>query len=286
VKDAQEQLEATNDRLAEIESAIGALIEKRKARLLAGDSAPTIASGIGKEISDLEALGAVERERQAGLAEQVREQEVAAAVERKNQQIARIEKRLGETVALARELESKFAECISLYHAIVKARVEVLPVFDLGDAEVQIATNNHAGAALTADSIASLLAFELYRQGARPLTVPGTPVLEPSWPRPICPRTDQTLTPEAIRPLSASLAAASEYAVTLMRGGRAPALLAERSGDTRSTAQLALNELLKKQMELASDPARESEYLELVKEMALLTDKVEAEREALRGEAA
>jgi hypothetical protein len=71
-----------------------------------------------------------------------------------------------------------------------------------------------------------------------------------------------------------------------MREGRAPAIPAEQPGSTHTIAQAALTSLLNKQIELAQDPARESEYLELMKEMAILTDKVEAERLALKGQAA
>jgi hypothetical protein len=124
-----------------------------------------------------------------------------------------LQKRLEGTVDDARLLEATITRAIDLFHKICKARVETMPVFQLGDSEVAAAVNNHEGAALSASSVAALLSFELYRQGARIVTVPGQPVVEPSWPKPLCPRLDLQLTPEKISSLSSALETATRYAI-------------------------------------------------------------------------
>jgi hypothetical protein len=276
----QQKLTAAQERLIEIECQIAGLRDKRRAKLLANDSAALIV-GVDRQIDDFQALARIEADRIEGLAEEIRKQEVAAVIKQKEAKIARIERTLAGSIETARELEQTIGRAIELFHAIVKKRVETLPVFQLGDSEVALATNSHEGAALTASSVAALLSFELFRQGHRVVTVSDVPVTEPSWPKPLCPRMDLQLTPEKIPSLSTALARASRYAVSLMRGGRAPSLLAETPGETRSPAQVKLADLLKRQAELAADPSREAEYMELMKEITTLTDTTEAERQAL-----
>ena len=185
-----QKLTAARERVASIEAEIAALADKRKARLVANDSAAQIAAGIDKQVADLQALAEIERARIEALGEEVRKADVQAVIKRKTAQIERLQKKLEGTVDDARLLEATITRAIDLFHGICKARVETMPVFQLGDSEVAAAVNNHEGAALTASSVAALLSFELYRQGARVVTIPGAPVTEPSWPRPICPRLD------------------------------------------------------------------------------------------------
>jgi hypothetical protein len=279
-----QKLTAARERLAGIESEIAALSAKRRARLVAGDSVVQIAAGIDKEVEALEKTVRLEAERIELLEAEVKKQEIAAVIKRKAAQIERMEKKLDGTVELARELEASIAKSISLFHEIVRIRGELLPQFALGDPEVSLAVDNYQGAALSAGSITALLKFELFRQGARvwsyatPLVIP-----EPSWPAPACPRLDLQGTPEKITPFVTAIGEASRYAISLMKDGRAPGLLSETPGDARSPAQVRLGELLKRQLELASDPAREVEYMALVREIEPLQTQVELEREATAG---
>jgi hypothetical protein len=284
---AAQKIETARQRVAELDGQLADLAGRRRALLLAG--AP--ASEVGKfdlELDRLKREQATEQERIEGLAEEIRAQEVKATIARKNKQIERNAKKLAASLDDAKELEATIGKAIEIFHRICKARSELMPTFRLGDPEVDAALANPEGAALTPSSIATCLAWELFRQGARPITVLGAPIVEPSWPRPVPPRLEWAATPEKVKPFTDAIARANDYALSLMRDGRAPALLAasQVGTDVRTEAQVQLAELLKKQMELAQDPERESEYMELIEQVAVLQSRVDAERVAISKEAA
>lgn len=284
-----QKIEAARQRVAELDAQLGDLAGKRRGLLIAGAPADEIARFDG-ELERLKCEQATEQERIDGLAEIIREQEVKAVIARKEKQIERNAKKLDQTLKDAKELERIVANGIEIFHRICKTRNDLLPQFNLGDPETDMGIRNPDGAAMSPQSIATLLAFELFRQGARPITVPGTPIVEPSWPKPISPRLEWAATPERVRPLSETLAAANNYALELMRTGRAPALLAaaeqQAAGETRSAAQIHLGELLSRQAALANDTSKEAEYMLLMQQIAIVQDKVEAERAAFTREVA
>jgi hypothetical protein len=283
---AHQKLTAARQRQAEIELAISMLGNKRKEMLLADDRTEPIVS-IDKDISDLRALAQIEADRVEGLGEEIKNQQVAAAQRRKQATIDRLEKKLNGTVDLAKELEATIGKSVEIFHRIVKARGEFLPVFARGDSEVAIAVDNFQGAALTGGSIAALVKFELFRQGAQPwgATVPGLQQV-PSFPGGVSPGRNLDLTPEKVPSLATAIANASRYAINLMRGGRAPGLLSEQADESRSPAAVKLGELLAKQVELAEDPDREAEYFAVMAEIVPLQSQVDAEREAMQAVAA
>jgi hypothetical protein len=62
--------------LTSIEAEVAALADKRRARLVAGDSAARIHESIDKQVGDLQALAEIERARIEALGQEVRKAEV------------------------------------------------------------------------------------------------------------------------------------------------------------------------------------------------------------------
>jgi hypothetical protein len=277
-----DQLATSRSALASIEAQAGELSGKRRAALVSGGTNAEIGK-LDAEIEKLRALGQIERDRIEGLTETIRKQEVAEVIKRKDEQIERLSKELDLSAEDAREIQAMVGELVSRLRHMCKARSGVLPMFRSADPEVEAAANNPDGAALTPSSVVTLVANEFFRQG-RVAALPGVSAVEPTWPAPICPRIEWISTPERITPFSDRIAQANRYAVSLMRDGRAPALLAQPGEDARTSAQVQLGELLKRQMELAQDPSKESEYLQTMQQVAVLQDRVEAERAAVTKE--
>jgi hypothetical protein len=271
------------ERIVSLERELINLGARRRSLLMSGAQTEEIAK-FDLEHARLKAQVAAEEERIAILNEQIHQQEVQNAIAQKDKQIARLSKKLKQTDELAKELESTIGKAVELFDKLCHERSSLVPMFQAGDHEVVAAINNHQGAVLTPSSISALLSFELYRQCARP-TVPGVPKSdEVSFPlKAINPNLGGM--PEAIKPFSAAIAQASEYTVSLLRTGRAPAIMTEAQaspdGQPRTAAQMHLNELLAKMAALASDPSREPDYLLILKEVALAQDKVELERKAV-----
>jgi hypothetical protein len=285
VKTVTDKLAAARARLNELEGEIAAVAGKRRAGLLAGGDVTRHDS----EIARLEHAARTERDRIGLLDIEVARVASEDVAKRKAAKIAHIQKQLDESDALGEQLETLTSKAIETFHQIVRLRGSAVSIFANGDSEIGVAINNYQGMALTASAVQVLLSHELYRQGARVVLPGGAPGVqpEPAWPAPRSPSLDLQMTPEKITRLSVALKTASAYTVGLAKDGRAPAILAaEQPGESRSPAQIKLAEVLKQMAEAAASPERESEYLELVKQSATLTDKVELERAALQSNGA
>ena len=280
------KLAAAQSALAEIEQKLSELAAKREARLLAGDAAGAI-TRIDDEIATLRRAEQTERDRITLLNKEAEHQEKLAIARRRAGMIDRVEKKLAAADALADELQAAIGQCDALLRKIVKARSELLPVMQLGDAHVNAAVLNPDGCALAPGAIVALLKFEIYRQGARPF-VGGTPgaVVEPSYPGGQSPKLEWSLQPDRITPLAKTLRNASAFTVSLLRGESAPIVLElppepepsvtpeQEQAPAPVSAQTDNKEakLLARLNDLAADPTREAEYMQVERELAALTE--------------
>jgi hypothetical protein len=271
--------------------------------LIAGDTASAI-NRIDDEITALKRAERTERDRITLLTKQAEREEREGIARRRAATIARVETKLAEADALADELQAGILKNDQLFRRIVRIREDCRPVFSLGDSHINASINNHEGAALSAPAIVLLLRHDLYRVGARPFAggTSGAHV-EPSWPGGLCPRLEWQLQPDRITPLSTALRNASAFAISLLRGKETisidsppdpqpttpeqitttpkaapvqaaaeqpPSHSAPQSNGAQSESRLAV--LLKAQSDLASDPAREAEYMAVVQQIAALTE--------------
>jgi hypothetical protein len=141
------------------------------------------------------------------------------------------------------------------------------------------------------------LAYELYRVGHRAfLGGHSGAKREVDLPGGLCPKTEWALEPEKIEPFAEALKRGSQFAVELLRADLAlppvspasnghsavePAASADVDATLAPSGEAAaappatapmnrLAELLKRQLELAADPAREGEYMAVVAEISTL----------------
>jgi hypothetical protein len=178
---------------------------------------------------------------------------------------------------LADAVEATVKTLVQQFRRLCEIRESARASWPIGDANTNAAAGALEGAALSSSAVRALLAYEFYKQSADPFLggAPGE-VRKPTLPGAVSPRIDLQLQPEKIESFSAALKRASAFATQQMGTVLDPLRAAVEpvaSGDSRTPMEIRRNELLKKQMELASDPAREQEYFQVVSEIANLSSE-------------
>jgi hypothetical protein len=275
------KLEKARGVLAETEAKIAALEGRRRVRLVAGDPADIIGK-LDEEISALQKAAAVETDRIGLLQEEARKADIEAIAKRRSGLINRFAKKLEAADAVAAELEASVRKTTELFHQVIAMREEARAALPASNSHIEAAAGTMEGAAMSGAAIRGLLSYEFYRVSARPLKggIPGERTV-PSLPGAVCPQIMLQLQPEKIMPLATALRQASAFAVRLMRNEVDPAALLVTSEPAPAptqptTAESKLAQLLKRQMELASDPSKEREYLEVVDLISKASSEVAA----------
>ena len=249
---------------------------KRQAALLLDDSHKVDA--FDAEIAALEKLSARQEERIRLLEQQAQQREAEEIARRRQQLREHFAKKLADADAAAVELQATVERMAMLYRKIITIREEAWASWPISDAHHNAAAGAIEGAALSGSAVKALLSFEFYRHtdvflGGRP-----GEQRQPSLPGAVSPRIDQQQNPSAIKPFADALKQASAFAVDAMRTKLDPLralsgeMVASIDGE-RSPAEQKLAALLKLQNELAADLSRESEYMEVVAELARLSNE-------------
>src|SRR5262249_1765614 len=98
---------------------------------------------------------------------------------------------------LEEELEETIAKADRLFREIIATREEARAAWPLADAHHNALAGSVDGCALSAAAVRTLLCFELYRVGARPVPTGGVAASpQPNFPGGVCPRLDLLTTPD------------------------------------------------------------------------------------------
>src|SRR5262245_25553269 len=211
-KSAENRLELARKDLAEAEAKIADLEARRRAALLADrdDDAIKLAAEIEQQRrvagghAEKGKLLLEEAEREAG---ERRLREHAAL-------LGRFTRKLSDADEIAVELQNDLAQVERKFRAIISLREEARLSFAVHSSHARAAANSPEGCALAGGAIAALLAYELYRIGARPFLGGGQQLIkEVNFPGGLTPRVEWTAQPEKITPFAETLKRASEFAV-------------------------------------------------------------------------
>ena len=265
---AKAELEATNKQTAETAA-------RRKARLLAGDTAAAIAKLDG-ELELLRQAAGTENDRIRLLEVEAAKEGREALAKKRAGLIDKFAKTLAESDALADLMQSDLAKVEQTFRRIIKLREQALAMWPSGDSHSAAVARTPEGAAMSAGAIATLVKYELFRIGARPYAggEMGARV-EVEFPGGASPRLDWLMLPERVVPLATALKAASEFAVATMRDRLDPlkALPLPPMAHVAGTSnEQKLSRLLQEQSRLAADisPEGEAKYHAIVAEIAAL----------------
>jgi len=264
---ALEQARAT---LKQIEGSIAEVTGKRRARLLAGDDASAIAE-LDQHIEKLKHAAQTERDRTALLEAEVERLAGERRAREHQTLIERNERKFGERDAAGAKLATAIAE-------VDRAFRECVAIGRSLDAAWPWPSHDRPAVMVTPGSLLLALSHELYRIGSRPQLFGGQDTIDAGLhlPGAKSPRIEWIGQPEKVPSLVAVLADATRYASEIMRGGtvavQPSAAASQANGSPTNGAQPnRLAELLKRQNELAADPARENEYMQVVQEIAELS---------------
>jgi hypothetical protein len=287
------RLEQVRAAQADAERRIGQLEDARIAALLADDDAK--AAKLDVELENQRRLARGHRDK-GKLLELEAENEAAARRMREHEGLVqRFAKKLSDADMIAVELQADVALVEKKFRKIIELREQAREGFAVRTPHAAAAAGAPEGCALAGAAVKTLLAYELYRIGARPF-LGGHPGQrrQPDFPGALCPKTDLALQPDKIEPFAAALQRGSLFAVELLRAeltlppdepAPASAPVTAANGHSAAVAAAAppvteapppavapnrLAELLKRQLELAADPAREREYMAVVAEIATL----------------
>jgi hypothetical protein len=278
---ATDRLEAATGALADVNRRISEAVEKRNQCLLKDDDQEAIR--LGAEIDALH-QAAKAHEDKIRLLRAAAEQEAAERRAREREGlIVRIEDKLAARDAVGRELQDAVAAADKAFRKLIDIGAEVTAVWPWPASDIPAIL-------LSSAAIAHALSAELYRIGGRPRMGGGQ--IEPhgvhagvDFPGAKVPRFELTHLPEKIVPFTAVLREATAHASNIMRGKRPSVEDASMStpassvnGMSLTTAQERLAGLLKRQAELAEDPARESEYFDAVAAVAVAQAELDAEQ--------
>jgi hypothetical protein len=272
---AQAALEDANRKLA-------GLNEKRNQCLLGDDNAGAIA--LAGEMANLKLAARAEEDRIALLRAQAAEEEKARKVREREGLIKQIEEKLAARDAAGADLADAAAKMNRSFFRMIDLGREVQGLWNWPPSDL-------APILAIPPAISAALCHELYRISAHPKLLGGQvekPNAGLSLPGSKVPRFELTHLPEKITPLASVLQEATAYALGIMRGQKlgAPAagavsapLVINGSTVPRSESEQRLASLLKRMNELAEDPARESEYNEVVAAITLVQDELTATKQ-------
>jgi hypothetical protein len=203
--------------LAETDANLAALVKKRNAALIDGSTDADVAL-IDDEIAATQKLLRTHTDRVSLLFAERDRVEGERRIKERQAHVCRVEAKLAERDEAAGALQKCVEQADKHFLRLIELAREVRAAWPWrGD---QLAP------ALIADGeILRHLRYELYRAGARPLPgggLPG-PVAGPSFPGGTPEDLSWAMLPDRIVPLAVKFAAASEYAVGIMRGDRARA---------------------------------------------------------------
>jgi hypothetical protein len=210
-------LDRSRAALTEIGAKLAELDGKREERLLRGDSAVVIAK-LDAELAGLEHARKTEIDRIKLLEIQSEREAGARRLRERASLIERFAKKLNDADAIAIELQDDVARVEQKFRQIISLREEARAAFAVHSSHAIAAAPAAEGCALVGSAVQMLLAFELYRIGARPSfggdhSVPR----QVEFPGARCPRLEWSLQPEKIMPFAEALKRASEFAVKLLR---------------------------------------------------------------------
>jgi hypothetical protein len=255
--------------LQEIESKAGEQASKRRASLLNGVTAAEIAAVDG-EIEKHKHAAQTERDR-IKLLEAEAEREAGERRARERQSlIARIEKKLAERDAAGAELEQAIAKCDAAFRKIVALSRDA-------DAAWPWPAHDRIPAMLPPGTILRAVQHEIFKRGSRPKLYGGmdAPDAGLDYPGGRSPDFQHVGLPDQIPSLTEVLRQASNFAIELLRSGKVGGAIASVSnGGSRTPTQIRLADLMRQQLELAADPEKEHEYMQVVREIAQLTEGV------------
>jgi hypothetical protein len=279
IETAQAALEQANAKLAE-------LIERRNQCLLKDDNAGAVELGI--ELANLRLTTRAHEDKIALLREAAAREEQERRVQEKAALIEQIEKMLAGRDVAGWELADAVAAADRAFRKLIDVGAELQNMWSWPASDVPAIL-------LSPAAIVHALGGEMYRIGARPKVGGGQ--VEPhgvhagvNFPGARVPRHELVNLPERIPSLTAILQQATAHASNILRGVRSSAEVevpvsasAPVNGNTVlfTTAQERLASLLKKQAELAEDPAREAEYHGVVAEIVEAQAAVTAEQQGV-----
>jgi hypothetical protein len=183
-----------------------------------------------------------------------------------------------------------------LADAIKQADAAFRKMIDCGQAAIAAwpwqSHDTHA-VLLTPGAVTAAITHELWKIGGRPrryggMDKPGDGI---DFPGGRCPRLEWLNLPERVKSLATVCAEASALASAIMRTGRSTSHVESLATDAavstngqgespqRTEAEQRLASLLKRQHELAEDPAREAEYQRVVSEVVEAQAAVSAEQQ-------
>jgi hypothetical protein len=259
------KLTLARETLAELESKVAELGSKRRGRLLAGDPAAAVAA-VDSEIEKLKHAAQTERDRIKLLEAEVEREAGEKRAREKAALIGRIEKKLAERDAAGAELQAAIVKSDAAFRRVVALSREC-------DASWPWPASDRIPAMLPPGTILRALEHELFRVGARPRLLGGMdkPDAGLNFPGGKSPTLQVVGLPNEVPSLTDVLKQASAFAVELLRSGKVGGAIASASnGGPRTPTQIRLGELMRRQLELAADPEKEAEYMQVVQEIAQL----------------
>jgi hypothetical protein len=274
-------LDRARSTLAEINARSAEATAKRKARLLAGDSAISIGK-LDAEITDLQRAAGTEVDRIRLLEVEAQREEAETVAKRRSALTERFAAKLAEADALADALQADLARVEKTFRQIIKLRETARAAWPIGDSHHNAVAETPEGAAMSGGAVAALLKYELYRIGARPF-LGGHPGArgEVAFPGGACPDLRWQMAPEKIVPFGTALRNASRFAVDAMRGKLDPLVAlppapSDAAAAMNTDAGQRLSRLLSEQNRLAADvsPEGERKYHEVVAEIARVQGEV------------
>jgi hypothetical protein len=272
--------EAATAALAETQAQLTDLTARRDKALLADDVAGAVKLGV--EIEDVRRLADAHRQRLVLLAEEVQKEANERRVQAQAELIGRIEKKFTERTKVGEELAAVITQANRLFRKLLELNHDLT-------APWAWPTGDLASIMLPRQSILSAIEHELYRQTAVPMLGGGMDRGDTGTRFPGAKAPSFTLMgqPQSIVPLVDALKAAAAHASDIMRGKRAltsaPVTI---NGAPRTPAEAKLDDLLKRQGQLASlkapTPEEERAYSEIVAQISLAQAEVQ-KQEASHG---
>jgi len=278
---ATDRHQAATAALDEANRELADLTAKRDKALLVDDVAGAVKLGV--EIEGVRRLADAHRQRLVLLAEEAQKEANERRVQAQAELIGRIEKKFAERTKVGEELAAVITQANRLFRKLLELNRDLT-------APWAWPTGDLASIMLPRQSILSAIEHELYRQTAVPMLGGGQDLGKETgirFPGAKAPSFMLLGQPQSIVPLADALKAAAAHASDIMRGKRAltsaPVTI---DGAPQTPAEARLDDLLKKQGQLAALPAptpeQEKTYGEIVAQIALAQAEVQ-KQEASHG---
>jgi hypothetical protein len=286
---------SASERLASAQAAVEESIDKlcrlnarRNEYLLKDNDAE--AAKLAAEIQELQQLADGHRDKVALLKQAAAEEERARRAKEQAALVGRIEAKLELRDKAMDEVAAAVKQLTVASDKAIKLGREIVAAWSWQPHDLSVAL-------LTPPSVLTAISHESYRVSYHPRRFGGMdtdPLAGHMLPGSRCPRLEWMENPARTRPMVDVVRDASEFARQFLRTGKgsatagtvqhqpiaddAPAPTNGGEAPQRTDAEVRLAFLLKKQSELAEDPAREAEYHDVVAAIARAQEEVAGEQ--------